>query len=267
MVEEIKQSPLLTEEDLHLLSSVPPFSPTHPPHDHTHKWWSHSAWAASFLLPVAVSVYWLLHPLVIVVGVAMTFVLFLAFCRLFSYWSDKTASQVEVLRMEYYSAMDKLLSQLTATIRWLLEIETVSRGLTRPFPSLPSSRLDQCHTHKHLRRCVLQTSAEVLRRLRTTTREICSHVSANLPPEFQEKSSYLAFRKIQELHQFLEEGESREMAVMAGEGSKKMAAIHVVEEITLQALSLESIKVSSPVTPCFLSLSPSNPSLSIPLAQ
>lgn len=235
---EIEISPLLTDEDLQLLHSATsgsthfPDDHLHPPHDSTH--FLHDStqqlsWIKplSIFIPILIIICWLLHPLTLVVGVALPLLfLFVTHRR-----SARVISQAQTSRLEYHSAMDNLLTQLTVTIRWLQEVEIVSRGLTRPLTSLPASRLDHGNTNILLRRRVLWTCTNVLGLLRTSTRYLCeSSGDMRLPPELGDKRSYLAFTPLSELHQFLREGSPK----LAADGD---------EDNELQALSLESIKV------------------------
>lgn len=160
-----------------------------------------------FPIVVAVVGLWL-HPLIIVVGVVTLFFFIASHC-LIPRWSDHVTSHAHSSRTLYYAAMDKLLTQLTVTIRWLQEMEVISRGLTRPHPSLPVAQLDQNHTHKHLRKRVICTCADILCLLRVATRDLCGMGGVCLPPELGDKGSYLAFRNLQELHQYLAEDEGQ----------------------------------------------------------
>ena len=175
--------------------------------------------------------YWF-HPLSLIVGVALP--LLLALPYLASRWYTKIFTRAQSMRLEYYNSMDKLLTQLTATIRWLQEVEIVSRGLTRPLSSLPASRLDRGHTHKLLRGRVLRTCGKIVVHLRACTRKLCS--SCDLVPELDDGGSYLAFAPLHTLHRFMNEGSefTGVSEVGGGEG---------VDGNDMQALTMESVKV------------------------
>lgn len=235
---------MLTDEDLELLQaaaggptdstrSCTHFTTADSTHNHTHPIQddAHSKRGLLFLtrplalFPVVAAIGWWLHPFSTIVGVAMLF-LFLGSRHLLRRWSDHVTSRAHASRVAYYSAMDKLLTQLTVTIRWLQEMEVVSRGLTRPHPSFPITRLDQGHTHKLLRRRVLCTCADVLGSLRVATRKLCGIGGVTLAPELEDRGSYLAFSSLRELHQYLSEDSDR-----------------VTVNWDRDALSLQSIKV------------------------
>lgn len=217
--DEVQSSPLLTNEDLQLLQAATS-APFHSAPDSAH---NHTRSFLLVLLPIVVAVVWALHPYASVVGVAIL-LLFFGSGYLIRRWFEHVLSRAHITRAAYYSGMDKFLTQLMLTIRWLQEMEIVSRGLTRPLPSLPASRLDQCHTHKLLRRRVLCTCGEVVCALRAATRELCGVGGVRLAEELEDRGSYLAFSNLQELHPHMSEG-------------RKEAAVDT------EALSLQSIKV------------------------
>ena len=246
MVRELKESSLLTDEDIQLLNSALSNSSTQSHHhpspttadslyldrttvDHTHSksgvMISHIKWF--YLLPLLLSMGYLFHPLIPLVGVVLPYLAY----HLVQRWVGRILTRTQMWRLQYYSAVDKLLTQLTTTIHWLQEIEVVSRGITHLLPSLPYSRLDQCHTHKALRKHVLWTCADVLHPLRATTRQLCDASIVKLVPELQESNSYLAFHPLGELHQFMAEDTGSSGVESTGE--------------TLESISLESIKVST----------------------
>lgn len=237
---EIRESPLLTDEDLQLLTAAVPscaplcqdHTPGHTPcsgNSHASLCGDH-ALAALFLV-VAVMGWWL-HPLILIVGVA-----FILMYRLLSYWLDKLFSSAQIKRMEYYSAMDRLLTQLATTIRWLQEAEIVGRGLMRPLASLPANRLDSCHTHRLLRKRVLRTCTDVLTCLRAHTRELCAR-SRDLPPELADQGSYLAFTPLHTLHQFMQEDLMKPGGVAVGGADRGGGGAD-----DAWSVSLDSIKV------------------------
>lgn len=237
LVEEIKNSPLLTDEDLQVLNSAIPTPTniyTHLTDDHAHPLKHYGFfWAFSLLLPTVVAMGWWLHPVILIMGVALP--LFFFMTRLFSYWSDKLLSELQILRIDYYSAMDKMLTQLTASLRWLQEVELASRGLTRPLPSLPARRLACGHAHKLLQKRILGTCSDVIASLRTSTRELCR--SHDLAPELEDRGSYLAFTPIHTLHQYM-----REEGTGAGMGGALI--VDGDDDVEMRSLSLDSIKVT-----------------------
>ena len=229
VVHEVKGSSLLTDEDAHLLSLIlpeltPPPPPLLPPPNFTYlKWLS--------LLAVMVSMGWAMtHPHIMVIGVSFFFSLLLLFGHLISMWMGVVLDRAQAHRLDYYSSVDKLLTQFTSTIRWLQEIEVVSRGISCPISSLPINRLDRCHTHQLLRKHVLWTCEDVLCPLRATTRELFDEAFNLLVPEVGDRNRYLAFHPLSQLHQFLRE-----------EGGDKET--HPEED--KQLYSLESIKVQT----------------------
>ena len=237
LIGEIKESPLLTDEDLQLLNSAMSDS-THISDDHTHS----SSWPSPVLflfLPLLVVGGWCwLHPLTLTVGVALPLLLFLMFCLL-SHCLNQMLLQAQAQRQQHYADMDRLLTQLTVTIRWLQEVEIVSRGLTRP---LPIGRLDHGHTHKLLRRRVLWTCTEVVRLLRAATRRVCQSYDLRMAPELEEEEEggrgYLAFTPLHELHQFMaEEG------VGGGEGEGReeedCLSLHSIKVCTVNSIQLQ----------------------------
>ena len=232
---EIRNSSLLTDEDLQLIESATYDSThklAHPLSNHTHSQGvgDHTHWSLIkyiSLFPVVIAIGWWLHPLIAVVGVA--FLLPFLVCRLSLDWLDHVMSCAQVARQDYRLSMDRMLTQLTTTIRWLQEMEVVSRGLTRPF-STGTSGWGQCHAHIHLRQRVLHTCTAVLGELRTLTREVNLSRDMRIEPELEDRKGYLAFRKLQDLHQFMSEDDTGNAEVSKGEEQ--------------DILSLESIKVT-----------------------
>ncbi len=255
MASEIKASPLLTDEDLQLILSATAVTPshTHSPGASAHipHWWQKSWRYLAYSLPVALSIGWLLHfHAILIVGVALPLllaVLIIIVNKVCSYWSDRLVSQSRTARSEYYSAMDKLLTQLTVTIRWLQEAEIVGWGLTRPLTSLPASRLDQCHTHRFLRGRVLHTCRDVLVPLRVLTRQLCTAGDVKLTAELEDRGSYLAFRQLHQLHAHMKESSTTFTMGQQGErgGASTGQPWETEGDEEKEILSLDSIKAST----------------------
>ncbi len=260
---EILESSLLTDEDLHLLNSAQ-VNHTHqdiPPSPAPIGFKGYQKWL--FLFCPLLALIWMPHPFIVVTGVVI-----LTLPWLVSWWVESMFSRALKSRSEYYTSFEKLLTQLTTTIRWIQEVEVVSRGMTRP---LSSARLDRCHTHSLLRRHTLRACADLIGPLRVATRDLCHTHSIQLAPELEARASYLAFRPISELHPFMreEEGEVKgKICLEEGDefvGSESMGSEFMDSEfmdsefMDSESGSLESLKVR---TMKKKPDSPNNPSLS-----
>ncbi len=218
MTYEIGDSPLLTDEDHHLLHSV---RESHSLENHTHtplflvlrfsnwKFLSCVVILASLWLP------WISKGGDILIPACVISLLLLPgiWRQFLVWWVWQQVQQDQRVRDQYYRSFDLLLNQLTSTLRWLQEVEVIGQGFARPHPLSKSlHQMDSYeHTYKHvtLRRCLLSVSSHLVHIMRTATREMhqkvehlgCGH--GWLGAELMDKRNYLAFTSLSELHPHL----------------------------------------------------------------
>lgn len=222
---EIQDSSLLTDEDLHVLTSAKVNS-NPPPSAHSHS-------TVKWLLPVPLAValcWWWPHPLPLLA----TPLLFAAPWLLW-YWQRRSIKGVHIKRLEYYLALDALLNQLSAALRWLQEMEVIARGSANSLPLLVTtdSRGNHSNAHQQLRERLMKTCADVLGPLRAKTRSLYQmNNDVQVPPEVWCPARCLAFCSLSELHQHMKEDLKEDRVILHRENS-------------IQYLSLESIKAST----------------------
>ena len=252
MTSELRVSPLLTNEDHHLLHSalasqnIDGHTPNHTLQTSSLSWTpKHWNWCSAItaLLSVLISVI-----LATSSSFKVLFLLLLLIPLLLSLWHLTLGWWVWLLegwakrdRSKYYHACDCLLTQLSASLRWLQEVEVIGQGFARPLPLLrhgnQSYGWNHAYRHAHLRQCLLVKVSHLVRVLRAATRRMHLKIGELgcgqgwLGEELLERRSYLAFTNLSNLHPHLteeEEEEGQEETSVSGDD---------------KALQLDSLKV------------------------
>jgi len=246
MATELGESPLLTNEDHHLIQAV-----LHSQHMDTHtqeldhtqnnspfsrrnvQWWSTVLMVMmSILLSLLMSAT-LLH-ISLPLGAAL---LMLLWRQGLWWWVWLSENRAWRCRQRYYQSFDLLLLQLTATLRWLQEMEVIGQGFACPFPlsrhAYQSCDWHRSYRHVKLRRQLLTGAARLVSGLRDITVGMCKDAMSWgcgqkwLGREAFDRRNYLAYTDIHNLHPHL---------------TKLEEAIE--DAFGMRALELESLKVS-----------------------
>ena len=237
LVTELGESPLLTNEDHHLIQAILE-SQHREGHTHDHSHFSNTInwqlWSAVIAMFAVLS---LLHSTLslVLLPFGAPFLLLL-WRQVLWWWVWLEEGRARRGRASYYRSFDLLLLQLTATLRWLQEVEVIGQGFTRPFIFSRHAYLScdwhRSYRHIKLRRQLMIKSSHLISKLRNVTvgvyKDVRSweHGQQWLGGEVLDRQNYLAFTDLHHLHPHLTNSKAMEEEVCS-----------------TRALELDSLKV------------------------